>query len=46
MAPQLNMSLSFGRAGTDASADMLDDDTGFRCVAPAETLRALIAVKS
>jgi formylglycine-generating enzyme required for sulfatase activity len=26
----------------DASADMLDDDTGFRCVTPAETLRALL----
>jgi formylglycine-generating enzyme required for sulfatase activity len=26
----------------DASADMLDDDTGFRCVTPAETMRALI----
>ncbi len=26
----------------DASADMLDDDTGFRCVTPAETLRAFL----
>lgn len=26
----------------DASADMLDDDTGFRCVTPAETVRALL----
>ncbi|MCK2222085.1 formylglycine-generating enzyme family protein (plasmid) [Actinomadura sp. ATCC 31491] len=26
----------------DAAADMLDDDTGFRCVTPAETLRALL----
>ncbi|MEV4115968.1 SUMF1/EgtB/PvdO family nonheme iron enzyme [Nonomuraea sp. NPDC049695] len=26
----------------DASADMLDDDTGFRCVTPAKTLRALL----
>ena len=25
----------------DASADMLDDDTGFRCITPAETMRAL-----
>lgn len=29
----------------DASADMLDDDTGFRCVTPAETMQALIAIK-
>ncbi|WP_157429954.1 SUMF1/EgtB/PvdO family nonheme iron enzyme [Actinomadura oligospora] len=29
----------------DASADMLDDDTGFRCVTPAETMRALLNVK-
>ncbi|WP_219505274.1 SUMF1/EgtB/PvdO family nonheme iron enzyme [Nonomuraea ceibae] len=26
----------------DAAVDMLDDDTGFRCVTPAETLRALL----
>lgn len=26
----------------DASANMLDDDTGFRCVTPAETMRALL----
>ncbi|GAA1270195.1 hypothetical protein GCM10009677_23680 [Sphaerisporangium rubeum] len=26
----------------DASATMLDDDTGFRCVTPAETMRALL----
>ena len=25
----------------DAPATMLDDDTGFRCVVPAETMRAL-----
>ncbi|GAA1859350.1 hypothetical protein GCM10009736_27920 [Actinomadura bangladeshensis] len=30
----------------DASADMLDDDTGFRCVTPAETMRALLNVRS
>ncbi|GAA2614275.1 SUMF1/EgtB/PvdO family nonheme iron enzyme [Actinomadura fulvescens] len=30
----------------DAAADMLDDDTGFRCVTPAETMRALLAVQS
>lgn len=29
----------------DASADMLDDDTGFRCVTPAETMRALLTMK-
>jgi transcriptional regulator with XRE-family HTH domain len=29
----------------DASADMLDDDTGFRCVTPAETMRALLSVQ-
>ncbi|MGH3803514.1 MAG: SUMF1/EgtB/PvdO family nonheme iron enzyme [Pseudonocardiaceae bacterium] len=26
----------------DASAEMYDDDTGFRCVTPAETLKALL----
>lgn len=26
----------------DASAEMLDDDTGFRCVTPAETIKALL----
>ena len=26
----------------DAATDMLDDDTGFRCVTPAETMRALL----
>ncbi|GAA4195560.1 hypothetical protein GCM10022252_41600 [Streptosporangium oxazolinicum] len=26
----------------DASIDMMDDDTGFRCVTPAETMRALL----
>ena len=26
----------------DASATMLDDDTGFRCVTPVETMRALL----
>ena len=30
----------------DASADMLDDDTGFRCVSPAETMRALLTMNS
>jgi formylglycine-generating enzyme required for sulfatase activity len=30
----------------DASADMLDDDTGFRCVTPAETMRALLKMNS
>ncbi len=30
----------------DASADMLDDDTGFRCVTPAGTMRALLNLKS
>jgi formylglycine-generating enzyme required for sulfatase activity len=30
----------------DASADMLDDDTGFRCVIPAETMRALLTMNS
>jgi formylglycine-generating enzyme required for sulfatase activity len=30
----------------DASADMLDDDTGFRCVTPAETMRALLTMNS
>jgi transcriptional regulator with XRE-family HTH domain len=29
-------------AFNDASEDMLDDDTGFRCVTPAETMRALL----
>lgn len=29
----------------DAAADMLDDDTGFRCVTPAETLRALLKMR-
>ncbi|MFG2003446.1 SUMF1/EgtB/PvdO family nonheme iron enzyme [Spirillospora sp. NPDC048911] len=29
----------------DASADMLDDDTGFRCVTPTETMRALLSVQ-
>jgi transcriptional regulator with XRE-family HTH domain len=29
----------------DASADMFDDDTGFRCVTPAETMRALLNVQ-
>ncbi|MGI5292730.1 SUMF1/EgtB/PvdO family nonheme iron enzyme [Nonomuraea polychroma] len=29
-------------AFNDASADMLDDDTSFRCVTPTETLRALL----
>lgn len=28
----------------DASADMLDDDTSFRCVTPAETMRALLTM--
>src|SRR5690606_33875135 len=32
-------------AFNDASADMLDDDTGFRCVTPAETMRALLNVR-
>jgi len=30
----------------DASADMLDDDTGFRCVIPADTMRALLTMNS
>jgi transcriptional regulator with XRE-family HTH domain len=30
----------------DASVDMLDDDTGFRCVTPAETMRALLTMNS
>ncbi len=30
----------------DASADMLDDDTGFRCVCPAVTMRALLTMNS
>jgi formylglycine-generating enzyme required for sulfatase activity len=30
----------------DASADMLDDDTGFRCTTPAETMRALLKMNS
>ncbi|MDL4776363.1 SUMF1/EgtB/PvdO family nonheme iron enzyme [Actinomadura xylanilytica] len=29
----------------DAAAGMLDDDTGFRCVTPAETMRALLNMK-
>jgi hypothetical protein len=29
----------------DAAAAMLDDGTGFRCVTPAETLRALLKMK-
>ncbi len=29
----------------DAAADMLDDDTGFRCATPAETMRALRNVR-
>ncbi|MFB4318134.1 SUMF1/EgtB/PvdO family nonheme iron enzyme [Actinomadura sp. 21ATH] len=29
----------------DAAADMLDDDTGFRCVTPAETMRALLNMR-
>ncbi|MGW4412045.1 SUMF1/EgtB/PvdO family nonheme iron enzyme [Nonomuraea sp. NPDC004702] len=37
---------SFSRAtpsaSNDASAEMLDDDTSFRCVTPAKTLRALL----
>lgn len=28
----------------DASADMLDDDTSFRCATPAETMRALLTM--
>jgi len=28
----------------DASIDMLDDDTGFRCATPAETMQALLTV--
>jgi formylglycine-generating enzyme required for sulfatase activity len=30
----------------DASANMLDDDTGFRCVTPAETMRALLQLRT
>jgi len=30
----------------DASAGMLDDDTGFRCVTPAETMRALLTMNT
>jgi hypothetical protein len=30
----------------DASADMLDDDTGFRCVAPIDTMCALLTLDS
>lgn len=30
----------------DASAEMLDDDTGFRCVTPSETMRALLKMAS
>lgn len=30
----------------DASMDMLDDDTGFRCVTPDETMRALLTMNS
>ena len=30
----------------DASAEMLDDDTGFRCAIPAETMRALLTMNS
>jgi len=33
-------------AFNDASADMSDDDTGFRCVTPAETMHALITARS
>lgn len=37
---------SFARAApsifNDASADMMDDDTGFRCVSPADTIHALL----
>ncbi|MEW2353142.1 SUMF1/EgtB/PvdO family nonheme iron enzyme [Spirillospora sp. NPDC029432] len=29
----------------DAAADMLDDDTGFRCVTPAETMRAVLNMR-
>jgi len=30
----------------DASSQMIDDDTGFRCVTPAETMRALLKLSS
>lgn len=30
----------------DASAEMLDDDTGFRCATPAETMRALMTMNT
>jgi formylglycine-generating enzyme required for sulfatase activity len=30
----------------DASAEMLDDDTGFRCATPAETMRALLTMNT
>lgn len=30
----------------DASVDMLDDDTGFRCIIPEETMQALIKMNS
>jgi len=30
----------------DASAEMLDDDTGFRCATLAETMRALLKMNS
>lgn len=30
----------------DASADMLDDDTGFRCATPIETMQALISMNT
>jgi formylglycine-generating enzyme required for sulfatase activity len=33
-------------AFNDASEFMLDDDTGFRCVSPAETMRALLNLKT
>jgi len=30
----------------DASSEMLDDDTGFRCITPAETMQALLTMNS
>jgi len=36
------LSMAAGAAMNDASETMLDDDTGFRCVSPLETIRELL----
>ena len=39
------LSMAAGAAVNDASETMLDDDTGFRCVSPLESVRELLRIQ-